>query len=367
MRVPEIALAASTRQWSDRLHRFILDHGGAKVTDRIMQADQLSNAVFDVLIIDDVSSVLSPGLVDSVRRKGSGVIGVFESVDEPTARRRLAECGISNVMEADADPSLFLAMVGECSSAATRTMPRATDQKRAPIVGVTGPVAGVGVTEIATGVSWSASREASVVLVDLDPHWPSTAQRLDLAVHPNVRTTIDAILHRPAAVKESLQTVGRLSVAPGAPRRLGENTVGRPDLIMLLESMGRLFELVVLDLGPLDRVPPGLLRELDGLVIVGAPDPVGVGRLVRTVQHFHESHPSTPALALVNRCPDGYRGAEIGSQLDSSLPPDVVHLRVCNDPRLEEASWNGHLRQSRKFRHAMDRVAGVVLESRLGY
>ena len=367
MQVPEIALAASTRQWPDRLHRFILDHGGARVTDRIMQPDQLSDTAFDVLIIDDISSVLSPGLVESVRRRGAGVVGVFEAIDGLSARRRLSECGISDLIEADADPSQFLSIVDACSSATGPPTAPPTPEVGASIVGVSGPVAGVGITEIAIGLAWSASKGASVVLVDLDPIWPSTAQRLDIDVHPNVRTTIDAILHRPAAVEESLQKVGRLSVAPGAPGGMGDNAVGRPDLVMLLESMGGLFELVVLDLGPLDRVPPGILRELDGLVIVGASDPVGVARLVRTVRHVHESHDPAPVLALVNRCPNGYRGAEIGSQLESSLPEGVSHIRVGNDSRLEEASWNGQMRQSRKFRRSMDRVSGVVLEARVGH
>ena len=362
VRGPDIALAASTRPWPDRLHRFILDHGGARVTDRIMQPDQLQGAAFDVLIIDDVSSVLSRGLVDSVRRRGGSVVGVFESADAPTATRRLTECGISDVIPADADPTEFLAIVERCSASAPSVPPAAGDSRRSRVVGVTGPTAGVGITEIAVGIAWEASRGASVVLVDLDLYWPSIAQRLDLPVHPNVMTTLDAILHRPPALTETLHAIGGLVVCPGTASKRGEGTISRPDLVMLVESLGDMFDLVVLDLGPHDRISPGFMREVDGVVVVGAADPVGIGRLVRAVDRLAESHESIPVLALVNRSPGGYQGAEIGRQLDANLPSHVPHVRVGTDRRLAEASWNGQIKQSRHFRRSMQRVAGATLE-----
>ena len=61
--VPDIALAASARDWPDRLHRFLLDHGGGRVVDRIMTPDQATGSSFDVLLIDDVCSFLTPRLV----------------------------------------------------------------------------------------------------------------------------------------------------------------------------------------------------------------------------------------------------------------------------------------------------------------
>ncbi|HUP17291.1 MAG TPA: hypothetical protein VM848_14720, partial [Acidimicrobiia bacterium] len=60
---PDIALAASAREWPDRLHRFLLDHGGGRIVDRVMTPDQASDAGFDVLLIDDVCSFLTPRLV----------------------------------------------------------------------------------------------------------------------------------------------------------------------------------------------------------------------------------------------------------------------------------------------------------------
>ena len=75
--VPDIALAASAREWPDRLHRFLLDHGGGRIVDRVMGADQAASTSFDVLLIDDVCSFLTPRLVAVVKQAGAEVIGVY--------------------------------------------------------------------------------------------------------------------------------------------------------------------------------------------------------------------------------------------------------------------------------------------------
>ena len=46
---PELALAASARDWPDRVHRFLLDHGGGRVLARVMGAEQAVHDEYDVL------------------------------------------------------------------------------------------------------------------------------------------------------------------------------------------------------------------------------------------------------------------------------------------------------------------------------
>ena len=80
MTAPDIALAASARNWPDQLHRFVLDHGGGRIVDRVMGPDQAAETPFDILVIDDVCSFLTPRLVDVVKSRGSEVLGVNCSV-----------------------------------------------------------------------------------------------------------------------------------------------------------------------------------------------------------------------------------------------------------------------------------------------
>src|SRR5690554_6367891 len=96
--VPELELAASARAWPDRLHRHLLDHGGARIAGRILTATQSLDTAYDGLLVNDVCSFLSPGLVDRLRRDGWQVLRVFDSGDGPDAKRRLLECGIADVI-----------------------------------------------------------------------------------------------------------------------------------------------------------------------------------------------------------------------------------------------------------------------------
>lgn len=57
MRDIEIALAVSTRRWSDPLHRFLVDHGGARVRLYVMRPEDAFSERFDVLFIDDICSL----------------------------------------------------------------------------------------------------------------------------------------------------------------------------------------------------------------------------------------------------------------------------------------------------------------------
>ena len=57
---PELALAASARGWPDQLHRFLLDHGGGRVLARVMGPEQAAHDAYEVLLIDDVCSFLTP-------------------------------------------------------------------------------------------------------------------------------------------------------------------------------------------------------------------------------------------------------------------------------------------------------------------
>ena len=101
---PQLALAASARDCPDRLHRFLMDHGGGRVRSRVMGPEQAMADDFDVILIDDICSFLTPRLVVRLRDSGKEVVGVFSPADGPDAKRRLLECGITDVIESDAPP-----------------------------------------------------------------------------------------------------------------------------------------------------------------------------------------------------------------------------------------------------------------------
>lgn len=361
---PEIALAASTREWPDRLHRFLLDHGGGRIAARLMAADQATEAGFDVLLIDDVCSFLSPRLVSVLKQSGSEVIGVYMPEDGPDAKRRLLECGISDVIETDATPEEFLAKInGTLLHRAADEQDDTSSPSPAFKIAVTGPCEGVGMTEISIGLAHSLSDEVGTVLIDMDQGWPSVAQRLDLPVHPNIRTALDHALHRIDRLGEAVHGLDRLRVVGGRADGGHGAQISRPDVMMLMEGLSESNEVIVADLGPLAHAEAGVLREFDTVIIVGTGTPVGVARLIRTVEAVTSANSLLSVLAVVNMAGRGsFRSAETLGEI-ARAHPDLPVVIVPFDQRLESATWDGALYDRGRYGRAVRSMSEVIVRS----
>lgn len=360
----DIALAASARDWPDRLHRFLLDHGGGRIVDRVMGPEQATTSACDVLLIDDVCSFLTPRLIMSLNVRGVEVVGVYAPEDGSDARRRLLECGISNVIETEATPEEIIQKVTE--TLAHRVVPVSGEpsSSRPLSICVTGPAAGVGITEVAISLARAISASAPTALIDLDTVWPSVAQRLALPVHPNIRTALDHALHTPDRIETAtLEVEDGLIVVGG----LADGGVGarlsRHDALTLLEALGTVCEVVVADLGPIAQAEQGIIREFDSVLVVANADPVGIARLIRTVARALKEHPEPSILGVVNRVDrSGYRRSELLAEIDRAVPGlPVVTLPF--DARLGRAAWDGTLDSGSRHRRAVASMSEVVARS----
>lgn len=361
---PEIALAASAREWPDRLHRHLLDHGGGRVATRVMGPEQAIEATFEVLLIDDICSFLTPRLVTAVKEKGADVVGVFSPADAPDAKRRLLECGISDVIESEATaPELLQKIAATISHRAIPGERNEPDHVNALSIGITGPTDGVGVTEIAVALAQALSADVDVCLVDLDSQWPSVAQRLDLPLHPNIRTSLDSAMHRPENVGETIHRIGRLSVVGGVADWGRGSPLSHAEVTMLYDSLSNECEVVVADLGAFGRSVKGVQRVLDTLVVVGTGDPVGVARLTRTVDEIMAAPVRPVVLLVINKTPGRrFYESELRREIVASYP-QVPTVTLPFDRRLLESMWEGSERKRGPFTREVHRVARLISES----
>ena len=125
---------------------------------------------------------------------GREIVGVYDPVDAHDAKRHLLECGITDVIEEGAAPDEFLAIAGATLLHRGAPSSPVTSRPRSFRVGVLGPIGGVGCTEIAIGIATNL-HSRSTLLIDLDERMPSVTQRLDLPVHPNLLTALEAAHH----------------------------------------------------------------------------------------------------------------------------------------------------------------------------
>ncbi len=353
---PEIALAASARNWPDRFHRFLLDHGGGRVRARVMGAEQALAAEFEVLLIDDVCSFLTPRLVRRIREQGREVIGVFSPGDGPDAKRRLLECGISDVVEEDAEPEEFLRLIAATVAhrlihdSYHRVEPRSGFR-----IGVRSAATGSGCTEVALALAGHLAKKGGAVLIDLDQFHPGVAQRIGIPLHPNLRTAVDLAHHDPSRLGEAIHHVEDLEVIGGVAVPALSDPVPASEISGLLEDLTASSPLV-LDLG--DSAVASQITSRVTLLVAEA-SPVGITRLIRRVEREF-SAASEDLLVVVNRVPGGGRFADdVRAELAKALP-DVPCALLAEDRRVGRAAWNGTLVMGGPFARRVRQIADLI-------
>ena len=88
---PAVCFGSSQRSWVTDLINYVSDHGGMRVVGTVLTQDDAIQMAFDVLVIDDVSSVLSPRLVDRLHASKRIVIGVYDAERGSSAHERLMQ------------------------------------------------------------------------------------------------------------------------------------------------------------------------------------------------------------------------------------------------------------------------------------
>lgn len=365
----ELALAASARNWSDRLHSFLSDHGGARVRTVVMGPDDVLAESYGVLVIDDVCSFLTPRLITEVHRRSRLVLGVFDSADGADAKRRLLECGIHNMVEADASPEEFLAAIATMQRVGPGNVvspPVLDDRRSGRVVAVGAPPGGCGASEIAVALA----AESRAVLIDADDVAPSLAQRLGVPLHPNLRTAIDIVQHGRGSLGDVVMNADGVRLVAGLVTGEEWDQIHPGEVEAVVEDFARLTSTVVVNISSgLERpqrgegrygLARGVVAMADALVGVGVATPTGVTRLIRWWQEALLLNPTASRLAVVNRMPrSGYRRSEVATEIAHALDGvDLVFVR--DDPRVAEAAWAGSQVARGPFRRALRRLGGLV-------
>lgn len=329
---------------------------------RVMGPEQTVEATFDALLIDDVCSFLTPRLVSVTKKSGAEVIGVFSPTDGSDAKRRLLECGISDVIETDAAPEEYIEKV---MAALAHRIPVSVETPVPSVawsIGVTGVSDGVGVTEVAVALARGISSDLKVALVDVDPTWPSVAQRLDLPLHPNIRTALDIVVHGSEDLATATHLIGGMTVVGGVADQGSASPLSQSEVGMLFDALSESVDVLVADLGPMRHSVQGVLRGLDAIALVGTGDPVGITRLLYSAERAMEQVPAEAMVLVANKTFRWqYNESEIRRELQSSFPklPLVV---LPFDQRLSDSVWAGRLSLRGPFARSMGQMASLIIE-----
>jgi hypothetical protein len=251
-----------------------------------MSLEQAVSDQYEVLFIDDVCSFLTPRLVRSVRELGREIVGVYDPVDAHDAKRHLLECGITDVIEEGAAPVEFLALAEATLLHRGAPSPTVTPRPRSFRVGVLSPIGGVGCTEIAIGIATNLSQSRSTLLIDLDERMPSVTQRLDLPIHPNLLTALEAAHHAAGSITEAILDHDSIDVIGGLVNTTSGQDIPHIEIEGVLDEIGKAgYEVVVADLG---SPRPDRLEfiRFHVLIVVGLANPVGTDQAKAMVERI---------------------------------------------------------------------------------
>jgi MinD-like ATPase involved in chromosome partitioning or flagellar assembly len=367
----EVAIAVSARVWPDRLHRFLADHGGARVRAQVLAPEDALAETYEVLIIDDVSSFLTPRLVQELQRRQRMVLGVFDPADGQDGKERLRECGVDQVIESAASAEEFVVAVRALVALAPFERVDQADEPEeftsgGRLIAVGAAPGGCGATEVAISIATRLSRSGPTVLIDVDEVAPSVAQRLSLRLLPNLRTAIDVIQHRRGDLRRSLQAIGDISVLCGFSGERDWSEIRPIELHDVISELRGGFRFLVANVGPLVegggpgeeermRLSRSVVAAAEDVVGVGLGHPVSVSRTIAWSIAASSLNPGATRSLLINRAPRSfYRRGEIRLEVARATGLRVEFLP--SDDRVEAASWIGRPVASGKFRRAVDRL-----------
>lgn len=383
---PQIALAASPREWALRLHRHVADHGGARVRITALRPADVVDEDVDVFVADDTTSFLTPRLVVELQRRGTRVLGVYDDAD-PRSKSELVELGVDDVVERTSPPRDFVAAVQALSDPHRRQVRDLAEQpvpaqapapRRGRIVAVAAASGGAGATEVALALACLAGRGGRrPVLVDADEVGPALAQRLGLDRHPNLRVAADAVEQRRGRVVSSLQWTdgGRLGVLVGLASGRDWSQLRPPEVLAVLERLSGEASDVVVNVGPwLEDLsgqggPPrfgwtrAVLGAADVVVVVGTASPLGLARTLDWAAEARALASCTLIHVALNRAPRAaFKRGELVFELSRTFPAAGIHL-LPDDPRVAAAAWAGALVESGTFLRSVAPLADAVLSA----
>ncbi len=375
---PVIAIAGSQRAWAAELLRFLSDFGGARLKGTVLTAREALDPGYEVLLIDDIASFLSPRLVERVKESGKRVIGFYDPATGEQGRERLRIVGVDAILPVDLGPEEILEAVSAVAMGDSfepfETAGGATRQ--ATLTGRITTVAGGdlgGDFAMALGGTFS-SKGRNTLIVDADTVTPMLAQRLSLPIVPNLLTALDSHVELRGNVQDSLLAGPYgMTILTGIPEASEWETVGVDEMEDLLETASQWFDELIVKVSAhieeLSRlgarggrfdVSRAMVRLAAEAVYVAEPTPTGLARALGWISQARRLTSARLHVVFGGSPAGSFQRGELGDELTRSYIPSSITW-LPGDPGRERSVWNGTAIPKGPFRKTVDRFGNVAL------
>ena len=368
---PVIAIAGSQRAWASELRRFLTDFGGARLKGTVLTAREALETGYELLLIDDIASYLSPRLVERLRENGKKVIGFYDPESGDRGRERLRSVGVDAIVPVDIGPEAILEAVSsvamggsfEAGSSAARTTSGSQSGRITTVAG--GDLAGDFAVALAGTLR---SKGRTTLLTDADTVTPMIAQRLSMPIVPNLLTALDAHVELRGDVQDSLMAGPYgITVLTGIPEPSEWETVRADEVEDLLETTARWFDELVVKVsshiedlsrfGSRDgrfEVNRSMVRLAADTVYVAAPTPVGLSRALRWISKARKLTTARLHVVFGGCSTSSFQRGELSDELTRNYTPASITW-LPSDQGQERSVWNGTAIPSGPFRKTVDK------------
>lgn len=323
-----VLLLAAGEPWESAVLQHVEQSADLMVLRRCMDVADLLGAAGTGQAQVAVVALAAPGFdaraVSHLQDAGVHAVGVAADPASDEVLERAVRIGVSTLV-APHDVAELSRMVRDLPDAhPSGPSSPAPAAGAGPVTGariraVWGPAGAPGRSTVAAAVACALSRGRHVTLVDADPWAPSLAQQLGLLDDTSGLLAAVRSVGSGRLPDQWPQCVRRITptwdVVTGLPRPERWNEV-RSDAVAAVLTAARGHGDVVVDTGPvLEENPDGRpgrnvltlesLRVADDVLVVGAPDPVGLTRLVHGVARLWEMGLGSRVHVVVNRMRPG--------------------------------------------------------------
>ena len=329
-------LAAITA--SGKIDTKIFDGGISAAVSYLSQNPSRCHAIVDISDAEDPAAAVS--LLLTVCPPETRVIALG-TVNDVSLYRSLLDVGAADYLLMPMEPDVLQQALENLARAASVSE---TEPKSMRTIGIVGVRGGVGASTIAVNIAWHAANEMNrrVALLDFDVQFGTVTLALDLEPCHGMREILenperaDSLFISSAMARES----DNLMVLGAEESLDSELSIDPAAVGTLLDGLDPTLEFVFIDLPRSFVVAhPGLLPNLDSIVLVVDPSLASIRDTTRLAELIRNSAPDIQIIITANKVGANKKGELPISELKRNIQMPVQHT-IPWDPKIPAEAAN---------------------------
>jgi hypothetical protein len=385
-----VAIAASRAAWAGALRNYIRDHGHGLQAETLLDSRQLTTPARppSVLMLDDVSRLLSEPVVRGCLGRGIFVVGITDG-SSGLGRAYLEGLGVQLILPSTTPPGELVGVLLSVGHRTAATRPPSGPPPRRPnrsgergsLVAWVNASGGAGITETIVAVAEGLSARGATLVVEADPGACVLAARLNRSPDHSLTWAIGrwrehggGAVPVTAAREDGGDPVGTFDLIA---QSTGTGMVGAPSsdqVWELVESARWQYKYVLVSLGGGDlaaskkgaataSLPTLVMAQADAVLVGAAADPLGALALGQWKANHSEAQLANCWALFGRSAGSKFEETNLVKLLEHSTgaQPFASYWFLPEDEKVQRARWNVEMVRAGKWSRSVGRLTEALL------